>query len=144
MKLAVTFLVGLTSFVSSQPAQVDLRLNPEVTQESLRETICVAGWTHAIRPPSSYTRRIKQELLRELELPGDSANEYELDHRIPLSLGGAPLERANLELQPWDEAPEKDHKEACLSRAVCAGRLTLNEARARIWRDWRKVGAGCD
>ena len=68
----------------------------------------------------------------------------ELDHRIPLSLGGAPLERANLELQPWDEAPEKDHKEACLSRAVCAGRLTLNEARARIWRDWRKVGAGCD
>jgi len=113
-------------------------------QESLQETICVLGWTRSIRPRSADTRRIKQELLRELELPAENANDYELDHRIPLSLGGAPFERANLEAQPWDEAPEKDRKEACLSRAVCAGRLTLDEARARIWRDWRKVGAGCD
>jgi hypothetical protein len=144
MKLAATLLAGLTSFASAQPARVDLRFNPVVTQESIQETICVAGWTRSIRPHSADTRRIKQELLRELALPVESANEYELDHRIPLSLGGAPFERANLELQPWDEAPEKDRKETCLSRVVCAGRLTLNEARARIWRDWRKVGAGCD
>jgi hypothetical protein len=137
-------LVGLSSSALAQPARVDLRLNPAVTQESVQETICVIGWTRFIRPPSAYTRRVKQDLLRELDLPHDSASRYELDHRIPLSLGGSPYERVNLELQPWDEAPEKDRKEACLSRAVCAGRLTLAAARERIWRDWRKVGAGCD
>jgi hypothetical protein len=144
MKLASILLVGLSSSALAQPARVDLRLNPAVTQESVQETICVIGWTRFIRPPSAYTRRVKQDLLRELDLPHDSASRYELDHRIPLSLGGAPYGRANLELQPWDEAPEKDRKEACLSRAVCAGRLTLAAARERIWRDWRKVGAGCD
>jgi len=144
MKLAAIILAGLSSPALSQPARVDFRLNPAVTQESAQETICVVGWTRSIRPPSAYTRRVKQELLRQLDLPAESAPQYELDHRIPLSLGGAPFERANLELQPWDEAPEKDRKEACLSRAVCAGRLTLTAARERIWRDWRKVGAGCD
>jgi len=144
MKLAYILLAGLFSPALSQPTRVDLRLNSAVTQESARETICVVGWTRSIRPASAYTRRVKQELLRELDLPRESASRYELDHRIPLSLGGAPYERANLELQPWDEAPEKDRKEACLSRAVCAGRLTLAAARERIWRDWRKVGEGCD
>ena len=53
-----------------------------------------------------------------------------------------PSER-NLELQPWDEAGEKDRIEACLSRAVCAGTITLDEARRRIWADWRAAGEVC-
>jgi hypothetical protein len=144
MKLAYVLIAGLSSPAFAQPVRVDFRLNPAVTQESIQETICLIGWTRSVRPPSAYTRRVKQELLRDLNLAAESASQYELDHRIPLCLGGAPFERVNLELQPWDEAPEKDRKEACLARAVCAGRLTLDEARERIWRDWRKVGAGCD
>ncbi len=144
MKLASILLAALSSPSFSQPARVDIRLNPAVTQESVQETICLVGWTRFIRPSSAYARRIKLELLRTLALPSESASQFELDHRIPLSLGGAPFERVNLELQPWDEAPEKDRKETCLVRAVCAGRLTLAAARERIWRDWRNVGGGCD
>jgi len=144
MGLVVLLLTVLSNSALAQPSRVDIRLNPAVTQESVRGTICVVGWTRFIRPSSAYTRRVKQELLRTLALPPDATSQFELDHRIPLSLGGAPFERANLELQPWDEAPEKDRKEACLSRAVCAGSLTLAAARERIWSDWRRVGAGCD
>jgi hypothetical protein len=140
----VLLLTVLSRSALAQPSRVDIRLNPAVTQESVRETICVVGWTRLVRPSTAYTHGVKQELLRALELPSDSAPRYELDHRIPLSLGGAPYQRDNLELQPWDEAPEKDRKETCLSRAVCAGRLTLAAARERIWGDWRNVGAGCD
>lgn len=63
--------------------------------------------------------------------------------RIPLALGGGSSDERNIELQPWDEAGEKDRIETCLSRAVCAGTITLDEARWRIWADWRVVGTVC-
>ena len=33
--------------------------NPEVTQENIHDTICVKGWTDTVRPPSSYTNKLK-------------------------------------------------------------------------------------
>ena len=39
-------------------------------------------------------------------------------------------------------AGDKDAIDACLSRAVCAGKIGLDEARRRIWGDWRRAGAG--
>jgi hypothetical protein len=30
--------------------------NPKVTQANIKRTICKAGWTKTIRPPSSYPR----------------------------------------------------------------------------------------
>jgi len=121
----------------------DLPINPAVTQETIATTICAPGWTKTVRPPAHYTARIKIKLIRELEIPEELLVDFELDHRIPLALGGAPSDPRNLELQPWDEAGEKDRIETCLSRAVCAGTITLDEARRRIWADWRTAGRAC-
>jgi hypothetical protein len=121
----------------------DMPLNPAVTQPTIEATICSPGWTKTVRPSPRYTNRIKIKLIRELEIPEDLLVDFELDHRIPLALGGAPSDERNLELQPWDEAGEKDRIETCLSRAVCAGSITLDEARRRIWTDWRAVGKVC-
>jgi len=122
----------------------DLPLNPAVTQETIGKTICVIGWTRTIRPPASFTNRMKVKLIQELGLPAELLADFELDHRIPLALGGSSDDPRNLELQPWDEATEKDAVEACLSRAVCTGKIGLDEARRRIWSDWRHVGMNCD
>ncbi len=122
----------------------ELPLNSVVTQATIDRTICAIGWTKTVRPPRSYTNRIKIKLIRELELPEELLVDFELDHRIPLALGGAPSDPRNLELQPWDEAGEKDAIEACLARAVCAHKITLEEARRRIWRDWREAGKACE
>ena len=122
----------------------DLPLNPAVTQETIGQTICSPGWTKTVRPSPRYTNRIKIKLIRDLEIPEELLVDFELDHRIPLALGGAPSDERNLELQPWDEAGEKDRIEVCLSRAVCAGTSTLDEARRRIWSDWRHVGMDCE
>jgi hypothetical protein len=46
--------------------------------------------------------------------PGHIAREYELDHLIPLELGGDPLDPQNLWLQPWRgecNAKQKDRLE---------------------------------
>jgi hypothetical protein len=64
---------------------------------------------------------------------------YELDHIIPLSLGGNPRKLSNLQLQPWDGehgAWRKDRLEVRLHQMVCGERLGLYEAQACIANDW--------
>jgi hypothetical protein len=63
-------------------------------------TICVRGWTKTVRPPVSVTNQIKREMLAG----NGNVWEYELDHVIPLDLGGAHLDRRNIQLQPWGGA----------------------------------------
>jgi hypothetical protein len=144
MTLRPTIYAFTTIATLAAPAFADdMPLNPAVTQATIEATICSPGWTKTVRPSPRYTNRIKIKLIRELEIPEELLVGFELDHRIPLVLGGAPSDERNLELQPWDEAGEKDRIEVCLSRAVRAGTITLDEARRRIWADWRAVGNVC-
>lgn len=106
-------------------------LNPTVTQATIRTTICVPGWTRTIRPPSSYTTALKLRQIAARRLPGTKAD-YEEDHLVPLELGGAPADPRNLWPEPWPEANRSDPLENSLRAAVCAGRMTLRAARARI------------
>lgn len=121
----------------------DLPLNPAVTQATIGDTICIPGWTKTQRPSGRYTGRLKIDLIRREGLPEELLVDFQLDHKIPLALGGAGSDPRNFVLQPWDEADDKDRVEACLARAVCAGKITLDEARLRIWRDWREAGKAC-
>jgi len=106
-------------------------LNPSVTQANIASTICVRGWTRTVRPPLSYTSRLKREQMRERHLPGSTAD-YEEDHLIPLELGGHPTEPRNLWPEPIEQAHRKDRWELALNRAVCGGRMTLSSARQKI------------
>lgn len=115
-------------------------LNPDVRQETIAETICTSGYTAAVRPSTTFTNGIKLKLLRERGLSAAAAAEYELDHRIPLALGGHPRSLANLVLQPWEGeggARRKDRLERRLQSLVCAGTLGLGDAQAAIYSDWQ-------
>lgn len=104
-------------------------LNPLVTQSNIKQTICVVGWTKTIRPSTSYTNKIKKQYMKSMSLPG-VISDYELDHFIPLSLGGNPTDIENLWMQKWDGdlgARTKDFEERRLNKAVCNGRMTLEE-----------------
>jgi hypothetical protein len=120
-----------------------LPLNPAVTQATIGSTICVPGWTATVRPPASYTNGIKVRLMRAEGLPLELIGDFQLDHRIPLALGGAPSDPRNHSLEGADDAERKDEVEKCLARAVCAGRIGLDDARRRIWSDWREAGTVC-
>jgi hypothetical protein len=113
-------------------------LNLDVTQDTIHQTICVRGWTAIIRPPVEWTTNVKRILLRKRHLPGTPAT-YELDHYIPLELGGAPRDLRNLWLQPWPQARLKDDAENDYNRAVCEERMTLGDAQRMIRdpRNWR-------
>jgi len=115
-------------------------LNPDVHQDTIQQTICVAGYTASVRPSTTYTNGVKQKLLRENALPASAASEFELDHRVPLALGGHPRNLQNLMLQPWDGkdgAKAKDRLERSLQRLVGAGKVLLDDARKAIYVDWQ-------
>jgi len=117
-------------------------LNPDVRQETIGQTICIPGYTASVRPSTTYTNGVKAKLLSERDLPQAAAARYELDHRIPLALGGHPRNLRNLELQPWDgedSAKQKDRLERRLQVLVCKEQLSLGDAQRVIFNDWRNA-----
>lgn len=56
--------------------------NPDVTQETIHQTICVPGWTATVRPPSSYTTKLKTHQIKEYRYKEKRLAEYEEDHLI--------------------------------------------------------------
>jgi hypothetical protein len=120
------------------PACTPGALNPAVTPATLRQTICVEGWTRTVRPPVSYTGELKRTLMDAYRIE-TKASSCELDHLIPLELGGAPADVKNL----WPEAHtprpgsyDKDGFEDFLRQQVCAGQLELADAQQKIADDW--------
>jgi hypothetical protein len=105
-------------------------VNPDVTQATIRTTICRRGWTRTVRPPVSYTNALKSRQLREYGLRGPPSA-FQEDHLISLELGGNPSDPRNLWPEPYPRAAKVDRIENELNRQVCAGELTLAEAQRR-------------
>jgi hypothetical protein len=121
-----------------------IALNPDVSAATIRQTICVAGYTKSVRPGSSYTNGVKRKLMGEEGLDPARKGDYELDHIVPLGLGGHPRKLSNLMLQPWDGpqgAHMKDILEARLQHLVCAGDVALADAQVCIATDWQACAA---
>ena len=105
-------------------------LNPDVTQATIRSTICARGWTRTIRPPTDYTNKLKRQGMRSYGLHG-SLSDFQEDHLISLELGGNPTDPRNLWPEPYPRAADVDRIENELNDAVCSGELSLAEAQRR-------------
>ncbi|MGH9073761.1 MAG: hypothetical protein ACRDZQ_06540, partial [Acidimicrobiales bacterium] len=132
-----------TSQALPDPACTPGAVDPAVTQADLDRTVCREGWTDTVRPPESYTEPLKFAALAAYGQPG-VAHLYELDHLVPLELGGAPSDPRNLWPEP-DDHPEgpsgyyansKDWVEHELNRAVCDRRVPLAAAQEAVAGDW--------
>ena len=123
------------------PANTPGAANPEVTPPTVTTAICVPGWARIVRPPRGLTSYLKRRQLAGLGYPDQLMRDYEEDHLIPLSLGGAPADRRNLWPEPrqapdgWT-AEQKDQLEDVLHRMVCDGTLSLYAAQHAIAEDW--------
>jgi hypothetical protein len=107
-------------------------LNPDVTQATMRSTICVHGWTKTVRPPVEYTNDLKVKQMVQYGEPG-SPSDYQEDHLISLELGGAPTDPRNLWPEPYPRASEVDRIENELNAKVCSGAMSLADAQRKEW-----------
>jgi hypothetical protein len=114
-------------------------LDPQVTQTTIVDTICVPGYADRVSPSFDVQMRQKQRLLKQRGIDDAFASEYALDHRIPVLLGGLASAPANLDLRPWEGRSGQRRKERLavfLKRCVCTGDITLAVAQAAIAGDW--------
>ena len=133
MRLLATVL---TLLLPSVPGTV----NPAVTQATIGTTICHPGWTTSIRPTEAWSEALKRRLLTHSGFKDQHLADYELDHLIPLELGGAPADLFNLWLEPRynGQSQRGDTAENSMRRKVCAGTLALQTARDLIV-TWKHV-----
>jgi hypothetical protein len=57
-------------------------INPNATQTTLATTVCKSGWTKTIRPPASYTDKLKREQIAAYGDTDTSSRDYEEDHLL--------------------------------------------------------------
>ncbi len=121
-------------------------IDPIVTQSNIRSTICKGGWTDPhLRPPESQTEAFKYDVAYPA-YGTPRSDQSELDHLVPLELGGS-NDATNL----WPEVGKpsgnpKDKVENALNAAVCDGRVSLAAAQQAIASDWltaeKRLGIG--
>lgn len=129
-------MLGVKAFGADLP-------NPKYTPglvdpAKTREVLCSPGYTtKTVRPPVSYTNRLKSQQLRSYYSGNDTYAEE--DHVISLELGGDPKDARNLWPEPWNSingAKVKDQCEDKLHRMVCKGTIDLKTAQDGIARNW--------
>jgi hypothetical protein len=123
------------------PALAGARPNPNLTPGETfagvtAQQVCVSGYAGRVRKvlPAQYG----QVYAAYGVLYPEPAGSYELDHLVPLELGGDNSNR-NLWPEPASPVPgfhQKDQLENYLHDAVCGGRLALATAQAGIASDW--------
>jgi hypothetical protein len=142
--LQIFFLVALTTtrvLASDLPIRsiTPGAIDPRITQENIHSTVCIKGYTKTVRPPASYTNKLKKRQIRQYGYDDLNPKHYEQDHLIPLSIGGNPTDPANLWPEPrkseWNAA-RKDELEFTLYKMVCHNMISLKQAQYEIASDW--------
>lgn len=130
MKLCV--ILALLTVVGPAAAQ-DRTRTPGLVRPLTLQTICITRWGLDRR---AVTIAMKRHVAHAYGIAWTARREFEFDHLIPRSLGGADDER-NLWPQRWPDAHHKDRFEVAVHTAVCAGTLTLPAAQTLFHEDWR-------
>ena len=136
----LTALLILASPVKAQTAVPDPTITPGVVRTTDATDVCSHG-TNQLRHMSPER---SDAIMADHGLPGGHHPDYEIDHLIPLGIGGAdsdanlwPEPRATVEPE-WN-AERKDQLEAKLRALVCAGRLDIVVAQKAVADDWTEA-----
>ena len=124
-------------------AEPNRQLTPgSLLATSTKARICTAGYTATVRHVTTATRQQVFAAYRIGYPPPTGA--YELDHLIPLELGGGNA-ATNLWPQPYHSgtgsADVKDHLENHLHALVCSGQVQLVAAQTAMAGDWWAAAA---
>ena len=114
-------------------------INSNVTQQNIQRTVCVKGFTKTIRPPASFTNKLKKIQMRQYGYADTNPKHYEEDHLIALSIGGAPDDEHNLWPEPRNSecnAAKKDQLEFVMYKMVCANQISLTDAQKAMSENW--------
>lgn len=129
--IALCSLIGSLAWAQSavlpRPDLTPGEVDPAVTAAMLRNPAFIKARRH-VRESE------KKEIFRLYGVPWSERAKYEVDHYVPLCLGGK-NSRGNLWLEPWNGqfgAHTKDRLEIFLHRRVNKGQMSLSQAQAEF------------
>jgi hypothetical protein len=135
----LVLIFSLACLTCSAPAQSgnlpDPKMTPGDTLDVSKTDICTQGYTKVVR---DVPAAVKREAYAEYGRSKEKGKCCEVDHLIPLELGGSNRLK-NLWPEPYDiewNARVKDRLENRLHAMVCAGEIDLPSAQKVIASDW--------
>jgi hypothetical protein len=141
MATKLVAIAMLVDIFAAPAGAFEVRPDKNLTGGSVRTPDRLAACGHAKenRGPMFAARR--DEILRRYGLPAGTHPDYEIDHLIPLCLGGSddpsnlwPQPRRSIE-ETWN-AEAKDRLEHLMCDMVCAGQIDIATAQAAFATDW--------
>ena len=137
--MTVTFSLSALALSQDRLSYLpDPRLTPGDTLAVTKDDLCREGRAALVDKVSIKT---KSQVFDLYGIRGDTPGSYNVDHLVPVSLGGS-NKVENLWPQPlsgeWNYLL-KNRLERRLRRKVCGGEVELKEAQEAMARDW--VGA---
>ena len=140
---AIALAALLATFASLTWAQAVIP-DPTLTPGAVRTTDAADVCSHGTKGLRHMNRERSDAIMVEYGLPAGRHEAFEIDHLIPLSIGGAD-DDANLWPEPrrmveseWT-AERKDELEMRLHNLVCSGRLDIEVAQTAIRDDWTEA-----
>lgn len=122
-------------------------LTPGLAATEDENLVCQRGYAERVRPRGTLWRRLKEEAFARYGIAhqdrdaiganGVREPEYQVDHLIPLEIGGSPTDLQNIWPQPIGAALHKDRIENELRELVCSGRMPLRQAQDAVARNWK-------
>ena len=137
-QLAIALLAALAS-----PAWADSTIvpDPTITPDAIRTVDSADIRSHGTHELRHWDRARDDRIMAEYGLPAGPHPDFEIDHLIPLGIGGAD-DQANLwpeprrSIEPTWNAERKDRLEWKLREMICAGELDVRGAQRAIADDW--------
>lgn len=102
------------------------------------DQVCTPGYSRGVR---NVPQSEKDQVYANYDIASHSPGQYEVDHFIPLELGGS-NDISNLWPEPAAPQPgfhQKDRVENYLHGQVCSGAMTLSNAQSEISTNWLNV-----
>lgn len=127
---------GQKSFMVAYP---NTELTPgDIIENATRETVCSSGYSKRMR--RDLVKKDKEKIYERYGLPYDSKH-YQIDHFIPISIGGS-NDPKNLWPQPIVNNAgfiEKQQVANYLHNKVCEGSIDIRDAQIAVKQDWHLV-----
>lgn len=138
--LTIVLVLLSASIAEAEPPgkYPDPALTPGVVLTTDATVTCQGGYAIDLRKREGPTQKEKCAVFAAYGLPcKNKRGEFQVDHFLPMKLGGSPNGLKNLWPQRWSWWKKKDLTEFSAIHAVCVEHsMTLPDAQAALMEDW--------